>query len=57
MIEQVKCVYSPPGKAFEKRKKAIEDQGKKQIKVLEEHGKQLVEYSSKEDSLELSNEK
>ena len=57
MIEQVKCVYSPPGKAFEKWTKTIEDQDKKQVKVLQEHGKQLVEYSGKEDSLELSNEK
>ena len=50
MIEQVKCVYSPPGKAFEKWTKTIEDQDKKQVKVLQEHGKQLVEYSGKEDS-------
>ena len=29
IIEQAKLTYSPLGKAFEKPKKAIEDQGKK----------------------------
>ena len=27
----------------------IEDQGEKQIKALEEHGKQLVKYSNEKD--------
>ena len=31
------------GKAFEKRTKTIEDQGKNQIKAIEDHGKQLSE--------------
>ena len=35
IIEQAKFTYSPLGKAFEKQIKAIEDQGKKQIDVLE----------------------
>ena len=38
IIEQVKFIYSPLGKAFEKQIKTIEDQGQKQIdglKVLE----------------------
>ena len=29
IIEQVKFTYSPPGKAFEKQTKTIEDQGEK----------------------------
>ena len=36
MIEQVKFTYSPLGKTFEKKIKAIGDQGEKQIKT---HGK------------------
>ena len=35
IIKQVKFTYSPLGKAFEKRIKAIEDQGKKQVYALE----------------------
>ena len=38
-MEQANFIYSPLGKAFEKQTKMIEDQGEKQIKVLEEHGK------------------
>ena len=40
MIEQAQFAYSPLGKAFEKKTKTIEDQGKKQIKAIEDHGKQ-----------------
>ena len=42
-MEQAKFTYSPLGKAFEKQIKIIEDQGEKQKKALEEHGKQLVD--------------
>ena len=35
IIEQAKFTYSPLGKAFEKQIKTIEDQGKKQVDVLE----------------------
>ena len=35
IIEQAKSTYSPLGKAFEKQTKAIEVQGEKQIKALE----------------------
>ena len=35
MIERAKFTYSPLGKAFEKQIKAIEHQGEKQIKALE----------------------
>ena len=42
LIEQAKVAYSPLGKAFEKQTKTIVDQWKKQIKVMEDNGKQLV---------------
>ena len=35
IIKQAKFTYSPLGKAFEKQIKTIEDQGKKQVKDLE----------------------
>ena len=35
IIEQTKFTYSPLGKAFDKQKKTIEDQGKKQVDALE----------------------
>ena len=34
MIEEAKFTYSPLGKAFEKQKKAIKDQGEKQADAL-----------------------
>ena len=34
-IEQAKFAYSPLGKAFEKRTKTIEKQGRKQVEALE----------------------
>ena len=43
MIKQAKFAYSPLGKAFEKQTKTIEDQGKKQIKAIEDREKQLAE--------------
>ena len=43
VIEQAKFAYSPLGKAFGKQTKTIEDQDKKKIKAVEDHGKQLVE--------------
>ena len=45
ILEQAKFTYSPLGKEFEKKIKAIEDQEEKQIKALEKHGKQLDKYS------------
>ena len=36
-------IYSPLGKAFKKTTKAIENEGKKQIKAIEDHVEQLVE--------------
>ena len=43
MIEQAKFTYYPLGKALEKQIKTIRCQGKKQIKAIEDHGKQLGE--------------
>ena len=37
IIEQAKFTYSPLGKAFEKQRKTIKDQGEKQIKALMNH--------------------
>ena len=36
IIEQAKFTYSPLGKAFEKQIKTIEDQGKKQVKAIQD---------------------
>ena len=35
IIKQVRFTYSPLGKAFEKQIKTIKDQGKKEVKALE----------------------
>ena len=43
MIQQAKFTYSLFGKAFENQAKTIEDLGEKQVKVIEEHEKQLAE--------------
>ena len=51
IIEQAKFTYSPLGKAFENQTKTIEEQGRKQIEVIEEHGKQLVKSNSEKESL------
>ena len=45
LIEQVKFTYSPLGEIFEKQTKTIEDQRKKQIKAIQDHGKQSVEFN------------
>ena len=53
MIEQVKFIYSPIGKAFGKQIKTIEDQGEKQIKATENQGqvKTIKKYTyDNEDS-------
>ena len=43
MIEQAKFTYSPIVKTLEKQTKTTENQGKKHIKAIEDHEKQLVE--------------
>ena len=42
MIEQAKFTYSPLGNAFEKQKRAIKDQGEKQIEKIQDNKKQLA---------------
>ena len=37
IIEQTKFTYFPLVKAFEKKKKTVEDQGEKQIETLKKH--------------------
>ena len=37
IIQQARFNYSPLGKAFEKQIKTIEDQGKKQVKVIQDN--------------------
>ena len=37
MIQQTKFTYSPLGKAFEKPTKTIKDQGKKQVKAIQDN--------------------
>ena len=57
ILEQAKFVYSPSRKAFKKQTKTIEDQGERQIRAIEEHGKQLIKSSSEKISLELLKQK
>ena len=45
IIDQAKFTYSPLGKAFEKQTKTIEDQGKKQVKAIQDN-KQLVNINN-----------
>ena len=47
IIQQAKFTYSPLGKAFEKQIKTIEDQGKKQVKAIQD--KQLVNIDKNDD--------
>ena len=59
IIQQAKFTYSPLGKAFEKQIKTIEDQGKKQVKAIQDN-KQLVNINKDDDykdKLLLSKEK
>ena len=50
VIEKATFTYSPLGKAFEKQIKNIEDQTEKQIKALEQHGKQLLKCNNEKES-------
>ena len=43
MIEHAKFTYSPLQKTLEKQTKTIEDEGEKQMKVIGDHGKQIIE--------------
>ena len=55
--KQAKFTYSPLCKAFAKQTKTIDEREEKQIKILEEHGKQLVNYNSKKESSKHSKQK
>ena len=48
IIEQAKFTYSPLGKVFEKQIKAIKDQGKKQVKAIQDN-KQIVSINKDDD--------
>ena len=48
IIQQAKFTYSPLGKVFEKQIKTIEDQGKKQVKAIQD--KQLVNIDNNIDN-------
>ena len=48
IIQQAKFTYSPLGKAFEKQIKTIEDQGKKQVKAIQDN-KQLANIYKDDD--------
>ena len=56
IIQQAKFAYSPLGKALEKQIKTIEDQGKKQVKAIQDN-KQLVNKDDFKDKLLLSKER
>ena len=58
IIQQAKFNYSPLGKAIEKQTKTIEDQGKKQVKAIQDN-KQLVNINKDDykDKLLLSKER
>ena len=48
IIQQAKFSYSPLGKAFEKQIKTIENQGKKQVKAIQDN-KHLVNINKDDD--------
>ena len=48
IIQQAKFAYSLSGKALEKQIKTIEDQGKKQVKAIQDN-KQLVNINKDDD--------
>ena len=57
IIQQAKFNYSPLGKALEKQRKTIEDQGEKQVKAIQD--KQIVNINKDDykDKLLLSKER
>ena len=56
IIQQAKFNYSPLGKAFEKQIKTIKDQGKNQVKAIQDN-KKLVNKDDYKDKLLLSKER
>ena len=58
IIEQAKFTYSPLGKAFEIQTTAIEDQGEKQVKAIQDNKKQPANINETyENKLLLSKER
>ena len=57
IVEQAKFTYSPLGKAFEKQKKTIEDQGEKQIKAIQDNKQPLISDNDYKNKLLLSKER
>ena len=57
IIQQAKFTYSPLGKVFEKQIKTIEDQGKKEVKAIQD--KQIVNINKDDykDKILLSKER
>ena len=49
IIEQAKFTYYPLGKAFEKQTKTMKDQGKKQIKAIQDNKEQLFNINNDDD--------
>ena len=56
IIQQAKFAYSPLGKALEKQRKTIEDQGEKQVNTIQDN-KQIVNKDYYKDKLLLSRER
>ena len=57
IIQQAKSAYSPLGKALEKQIKTIEDQGKKQVKAIQDNKQIVNKDDDYKDKLLLSRER
>ena len=57
IIQQAKFTYSPLGKAFEEQTKTIEDQGKKQVKAIQDNKQIVNKDDDYKDKLLLSRER
>ena len=57
IIQQAKFNYSPLGKALEKQRKTIEDQGKKQVKAIQDKKQIFHKDDDYKDKLLLSRER
>ena len=57
IIQQAKFNYSPLGKALEKEIKTIEDQGKKQVKAIQDNKQIVNKDDDYKDKLLLSRER
>ena len=57
IIQQAKFNYSPLGKALEKQRKTIEDQGKKQVKAIQDNKQIVNKDDDYKDKLLLSRER